>query len=107
MAAVKVVDERHKTRGGGTIRIETWHDPGGRQLVGYAMTYINHRLTTQDNGRVLGFDNRHQYRGFATRHHIHWCGSVRENRRFVSCDFTTRRFDRILARLSRIYRQAY
>ncbi|MHB8368581.1 MAG: toxin-antitoxin system TumE family protein [Leptospirales bacterium] len=36
----------------------------------YNLAYINHRLYTDDNGRVLGYDNAHG------QHHRHCFGQV-------------------------------
>lgn len=40
------------------------------EVVGYALAYINPRLCGVDNGRVLGYDNAHDY------HHRHLMGEV-------------------------------
>jgi hypothetical protein len=34
------------------------------------MTYINHLIYSDDNGRVLGYDNTHTY------HHKHYFGEI-------------------------------
>ncbi len=36
----------------------------------YNLAYINHSICNVDNGRVLGFDNAHDY------HHTHYIGEV-------------------------------
>ena len=36
----------------------------------YRLAYINHWICGVDNGRVLGYDNSHQY------HHRHFMGAV-------------------------------
>jgi hypothetical protein len=36
----------------------------------YNLAYINHSICHVDNGRVLGFDNAHDY------HHRHYMGEV-------------------------------
>ncbi len=42
------------------------------EVVGYALAYVNPRLCWVDNGRVLGYDNAHDY------HHRHFRGEVTE-----------------------------
>ncbi len=42
------------------------------EVIGYALAYINPRLSGVDNGRVLGYDNAHDY------HHRHFMGEVTE-----------------------------
>jgi hypothetical protein len=49
------------------IREEVWQDTRG-QLIRYNLAFINHFLCARDNGRVLGYDNRHG------RHHRHYAG---------------------------------
>lgn len=41
-------------------------------MVKYSLAYINHRRCTVDNGRVLGYDNSHDY------HHRHFMGRVED-----------------------------
>lgn len=41
-------------------------------MVRYSLAYINPRLCAVDNGRVLGYDNSHDY------HHRHFMGLVEE-----------------------------
>jgi hypothetical protein len=69
---IKIADDTHvlpKKRGGGVLRREVWVDERGR-VVRYNLAYINHELHQGDNGRVLGYDNRHGY------HHRHYFGAV-------------------------------
>ena len=76
----KIVSEQfpiNPKRGGGIIKIEAWQNKNG-DIVKYSMVYINHLLYSGDNGRVLGYDNTHNY------HHKHYFGEISE----VS-DFTT------------------
>ena len=58
---VKTVDESTAIRcasGIGVIREEVWVDD--QEVVArYNLAFINHFLTRKDNGRVLGFDNKH------------------------------------------------
>jgi hypothetical protein len=48
---------------------EVWNTEDG-QVVSYSLAYINHRICGVDNGRVLGYDNSHQY------HHRHFMGAA-------------------------------
>lgn len=66
----KVVDEISPVRcamGRGLIREEVWQDENG-EVARYNLAFINHFLTQEDNGRVLGYDNSHGY------HHRHFKG---------------------------------
>jgi len=72
MTGRKIIDEAHKIpdrRGNGQLRREVWVDERGR-VVRYNLAFINHALFRGDNGRVLGYDNRHGY------HHRHYFGEV-------------------------------
>src|ERR1700683_3049714 len=40
------------------------------EVVRYSLAYINHRICGVDNGRVLGYDNSHEY------HHRHFMGTA-------------------------------
>ena len=42
------------------------------------MAYINHSIYSGDNGRVLGYDNTHNF------HHKHYFGEIIEIDNFVS-----------------------
>lgn len=59
----------HKSKGNGTIRRQIWVDPNNN-VTRYSLAYINHNLHSGDNGRVLGYDNAHNY------HHRHYMGEV-------------------------------
>jgi hypothetical protein len=68
----KVVDDEAEVRyasGPGVIREEVWEDELGR-VVRYKLAFINHFMTSADNGRVLGYDASHGY------HHRHFKGAV-------------------------------
>jgi hypothetical protein len=68
-----VVDETiilKKPRRGGKLREEVWQTQEG-EVVRYNMAYINHLVCQVDNGRVLGFDNRHDF------HHRHFMGKMK------------------------------
>lgn len=70
----KVVSEQYPVnpkRGGGLIKIEIWENDKG-EIVKYSMAYINHLIFSGDNGRVLGYDNTHNY------HHKHYFGEISE-----------------------------
>jgi len=72
MAERKTHDERHvitKRRGNGELRREVWVDASGR-VTRYNLAYINHEIYQGDNGRVIGYDNAHDY------HHRHYFGQV-------------------------------
>lgn len=88
MAERKVRDERHKIsnkRGNGQLRREVWQDEYGT-IVRYNLAYINHKIHSGDNGRVLGFDNQHGY------HHRHFMGKSAPLE-FVSFEDLENRFD--------------
>ncbi|MFZ4856178.1 MAG: transcriptional regulator [Desulfuromonadaceae bacterium] len=81
MAEIKIVDKSFavsRKRGNGTVRYEVWQDNG--VVSRYNLAYINHHICTADNGRVLGYDNRHG-------HHRHFMGTVEP--------VTTTRFEEI------------
>jgi hypothetical protein len=59
----KVVSEQFPIKpqlGGGILKIEVWENAQG-EIVKYSMAYINHLIFSGDNGRVLGYDNAHNY----------------------------------------------
>lgn len=95
----KLFDERHATKGGGVIRIEAWLDGEAKEITRYNLAYINYRLCSEDNGRVLGFDNSHLYPGFRDRHHSHWMGQPHYNPRFTTFDAILDEFQACLGRL--------
>jgi hypothetical protein len=68
----KIIDSTFvipKKRGNGTVRREVWLDAQHR-VSRYNLAYINTRLFAGDHGRVLGFDNAHDF------HHKHLYGVV-------------------------------
>jgi len=86
---VKVVDERFtlsKKHGGGAIKIEAWEDHNG-EVVKYNIAYINHHLCQKDNGRVIGYDNAHDY------HHKHYFGEILPIEDFESYENLVERFE--------------
>ena len=50
------------------LKEEVWFE--GDKLVRYSLAYINLRVCGLDHGRVLGYDNAHDY------HHRHFMGKV-------------------------------
>ena len=75
--------------GGGLLSYEVWgYVVKGKTIVTrYNLAYINHAIYSGDNGRVLGFDNAHDY------HHRHFMGKV-ETVEFISYKATQERFQR-------------
>jgi len=57
-------------RRGAILKEEVWYE--AVRLVKYSLAYINPRICAVDNGRVLGYDNTHQY------HHRHFRGKTEE-----------------------------
>jgi hypothetical protein len=69
---VKIVDETimlRPPRRGAKLREEVWQTEDG-QVTKYNLAYINHLVCRGDNGRVLGYDNSHDF------HHRHFMGKV-------------------------------
>jgi DNA-binding cell septation regulator SpoVG len=70
MSEKKIIDKSFmvsRRRGNGTLRYEVWQDNGN--VTRYNLAYINHMIYSGDNGRVIGYDNRHG-------HHRHFKGVV-------------------------------
>jgi hypothetical protein len=70
MAEIKIIDQSFivsRKRGNGTLRYEVWKDGG--VVTRYNLAYINHLIFSGDNGRVIGYDNRHG-------HHRHFKGNI-------------------------------
>lgn len=75
----KVVDEQFIVpveKGGGIIKFEAWEYED--KIVKYSMAYINKSIFAEDNGRVIGYDNAHDY------HHKHFFGEILEIDDFAS-----------------------
>ena len=94
----QVIDEAFKIsdkRGNGSLCREIWVDAQER-VARYNLAYINRRLHTGDNGRVIGYDNAHGH------HHRHAFGQV-EAVRFTYFEDVEARFeqDRIALRSPR------
>lgn len=77
---------RAKSRGG-ILSCEVWGFQGiGKTVVTrYNLAYINHALRSVDHGRVLGYDNAHDY------HHKHFMGKVSPVE-FISYEDTLEKF---------------
>jgi hypothetical protein len=71
-------------RKGAILRQEVWTADNG-EVVKYVLAYINPRMCGPDNGRVLGYDNSHEY------HHRHFMGVV-EPVDFVNYEALAERF---------------
>jgi len=72
-------------RRGAVLKEEVWHEGG--HVVKYSLAYINPRICGVDNGRVLGYDNTHEY------HHRHFMGRV-ETIEFKGYQALLTRFER-------------
>ena len=85
----KVIDEKYIVpleKGGGLIKFEAWKLE--EKVVKYNMAYINKNIFIGDNGRVLGYDNSHNY------HHKHYFGEIEEIDDFSSFEELVKRFKR-------------
>lgn len=51
--------------GGGVLKERVIRELPSRKVITYALVYINPAIYVGDNGRVLGYDNKH---GFSHRH---------------------------------------
>ena len=69
--------------GEGILSFEVWGylQKGVTVVTRYNLAYINHSIYQMDNGRVLGFDNAHDY------HHRHYMGDV-QTVEFISYEAT-------------------
>ena len=73
-AIKKVIDDTvvlKRPRRGATLKEEVWQNEKG-ETVKYSLAYINPSICKADNGRVLGYDNSHDY------HHRHVRGTVEQ-----------------------------
>lgn len=89
----KKIDETLRLSGkrrGAVLKEEVWFE--GDRVVKYSLAYINPRICAVDNGRVLGYDNTHQY------HHRHFRGSA-EQTEFHGYEALVTRFERELHEL--------
>ena len=88
--------EVHPLRGkreGALIKEQVWFDDG--EIVAYSVAYVNLKICHVDHGRVLGFDNSHNY------HHRHFMGRV-EAVEYTTYDATLARFIREVHELWRL-----
>lgn len=76
-------------RGGGLIKIEAWENSDG-MVVKYSLAYINRAIFPGDNGRVLGYDNAHDY------HHRHYMGEIYPIEDFIDYQDLLGRFEKEL-----------
>jgi len=63
--------EIHRLKGkrkGALLKEQIWFQDG--KVGSYSLAYVNSRLCFVDHGRVLGYDNHHNY------HHRHFMGEV-------------------------------
>jgi hypothetical protein len=82
------IDEEHhlsKKQGGGILRLQAWTD-NQQHIQRYSLAYINPLIFSGDNGRVLGYDDAHNY------HHKHYFGEVLEVE-FISFQDTLEKFE--------------
>lgn len=61
--------ELSKSKGNGILRRQIWVNEAG-EVACYSLAYINHFFFSDDNGRVLCYDNAHG------SHHKHYLGNV-------------------------------
>lgn len=82
-----------KPRQGASLREEVWQTDDG-EVTRYNLAYVNPLICTSENGRVLGYDNRHGL------HHRHFMGKV-ELVEFQSYEAISAQFSREVAELWR------
>jgi hypothetical protein len=85
----KVIDEQFIVpfeKGGGIIKFEAWKYKD--EIVKYNMAYINKAVFSKDNGRVIGYDNSHNF------HHKHYFGEITELDDFTNYHDLVLRFKR-------------
>jgi len=84
---LKVIDEQFivpSSNGGGIIKFEAWEYD--ERIIKYNMVYINKNIFPNDNGRVTGYDNSHEF------HHKHYFGQITELDDFVTYEDLVIRF---------------
>lgn len=72
-SAQAITLEVHRLKGkrkGALLKEQVWFEDG--KVIAYSLAYINLKRCSVDNGRVLGYDNSHNY------HHRHFMGAVRK-----------------------------
>jgi uncharacterized protein YfaT (DUF1175 family) len=83
----KVIDEQFivpSKQGSGIIKFEAWEYENS--IVKYNMAYINKSIFSNDNGRVIGYDNSHNF------HHKHYFGEITELDDFINYQELVKRF---------------
>ncbi len=84
---IKVIDETFiipSNKGGGIIKFEAWEYEN--IIIKYNMVYINKNIFPNDNGRVVGYDNSHDF------HHKHYFGVIHELDDFIDYRDQVQRF---------------
>ena len=84
---IKVIDEKFIVpyeNGGGIIKFEAWEFED--VIIKYNMVYINKNIFSEDNGRIIGYDNSHNF------HHKHYFGEIIELLDFVNYQELVKRF---------------
>ncbi|MCB9336263.1 MAG: transcriptional regulator [Flavobacteriales bacterium] len=67
-----IIDDNYvisRKKGNGVLTRKVWVDDTG-EITRYALAYINLNISSLDSGRILGYDNAHDY------HHKHLLGKV-------------------------------
>ncbi len=84
--AITTKIEEHRLKGkrrGAVLKEQVWFEDG--KITHYSLAYINLNQCSVDHGRVLGYDNSHNY------HHRHCMGKV-ESVQFTSYTELVERF---------------
>ena len=63
-----------------------WENENG-EVVKYSLAYINYLLFSGDNGRIIGYDNTHNY------HHKHYFGEISKVDNFTNYQKLIDRFE--------------
>ena len=86
----KVVSEQfpiNPKKGGGIVKIEAWENEK-IDIIKYSMAYINYLIFSGDNGRIIGYDNAHNF------HHKHYFGEISEVTDFTNYQNLVNRFEK-------------
>jgi hypothetical protein len=84
---LKIIDEQFivpADKGDGIIKFEAWEYE--EKIIKYNMVYINKHIFPNDNGRVMGYDNSHDF------HHRHYFGQITELDDFINYQDLVKRF---------------
>jgi hypothetical protein len=94
----RTVIKLKRKSGGGILSYEVWGYQQGKtsKVTRYNLAYINHEISKKDHGRVLGYDNAHDY------HHRHYMGAI-EPVSFESYEQILERFQEEWALISTEY----